>query len=767
MQIISLDCETFPIRKGLAAPPAVCFGWCRAVEGDVVESGLVTDFPEHVGDLPPDFQGPVTLETVFEALANYALALGPAQCRFVNQNTVFDFATLGAMFPNLLPLIFAMYDAGIVEDPMLREQLIDIARGSLNWSSEKSEKTGKNKRKDYSLQTITKKWLGIDLDKSSYRLGYGFLSKKALAEWDQGAIDYGIDDAIAAALSWFRQRDFVISEGGEDGEVPDSRNQAKYHWGLHLMSCWGLRTDPKMVFSFKRYLQRAFHDLQIVLGEVGLIREGGRKNMKAICDLIVQLSAPSNEFPEGIPVKHTPKGRRKKQVDGSFKIEPQVSTKAEHVEDLLAAFHKEAPKDLAEALKLAKIAKLMLAGVVRPTVRQLEARGKARPDISDHYDAMLEDLGFEQWTPELDKWCADNRGEGQVDIFDALMLFAWYTSVQKLLGTYIPPLEVGTRVPINVRYRPLMETGRTSASAPNIQNLPKAPGVRECYIPRPGFAFCSVDYEALELHTLAEVCLELLGESALADALNAGLDPHLMLACEWLLDGVSYEEGKKIRKDENHPRHKEVVKARNLAKAANFGLPGGLGAQKFVDFCKASGIIITLDEAKALKQAWLMQWPEMRRYFEMIASMLQVDEEGLEGATLEQVYSHRIRGKARYTAAANSFFQGLAADGAKDACYELVKACYLPDGELYGSRLVVFIHDETIMEHPMLSVEDLHRRCFVQARIMIESMQKFCRRVKPKAVPALMMRWYKDAVERYNEEGFLVAWKPKEELVWN
>lgn len=774
MQIIALDCETFPTRKGLAAPPAVCFGWCRVVDKDVVESGLVTDFPEYTGDLPAGVHGEATMETVFRALAEYALRLGPSQCRFVNWNEVYDFACLAAMFPSLMPLIFELYEAGLVEDSMLREQLIDIAKGSLNWSSEKSEKTGKNKRKDYTLGQATKRWLGYDLDKKSFRLGYGHKSKVALSKWEQGAIDYGIDDAIAAALVWFEQRDYAVREGSDDGEVPDSSNQAKYHWGLHLISCWGLRTDPKMVFSFKRYLTKALYDLQLVLNDLGFLRpmnKAGKvpKNMAAIQQAIIDLS---KQVPSGpVEPRYTPKGKRLKQLDGTFVVVPQVSTKAEFVEDLLMLFDVEVPKDLGEALKLAQMAKLEACGLQRPTKQQLAARGIKQPDVSDYYKEFLNDLGYEQWEPELDKWCAENKGgpdgTAKAGLFDAMMLFAWYTSVQKLLGTYIPPLEHGTRWPINVRYRPLMETGRTSASKPNIQNLPKAPGVRECYIPRKGFAFCSVDYEALELHTLAEVCLELCGESALADALNNGLDPHLLLACEWLLDGVTYEEGKKIRKDKDHPRHKEVVKARNMAKVANFGLPGGLGYRRFVEYAKGSGIIISQEEAKALKDAWLMQWPEMRRYFSVISSMLQVDEEGLESVTLEQIYSHRIRGKARYTAACNSPFQGLAADGAKLALYEVAKACYLPGGSLYGSRMVAFIHDELIMEHPMISVEDLHRRCFEQARIMIEAMAKFTPRVRPKAVPALMLRWYKDAAEEYNEHGYLIPWTPKEELVWN
>jgi DNA polymerase I-like protein with 3'-5' exonuclease and polymerase domains len=288
-------------------------------------------------------------------------------------------------------------------------------------------------------------------------------------------------------------------------------------------------------------------------------------------------------------------------------------------------------------------------------------------------------------------------------------------------------------------------------------NLPKEPGVRECYVPRPGFVFCSVDYEALELHTLAQACLQLVGHSKLAEALNSGIDPHLALACEHLLEGVEYDEGKKIRKDEKHPRYKEVVHARNTAKAANFGLPGGLGIRTLVAFCKASGIEIAEEQASDLKQAWLRQWPEMRDYFRMISNSLCMDEEGEEVATVEQLYSARVRGKTRYTAACNSFFQGLAADLAKEACYQIAKACYVKGYNpiLYGSRSVVFVHDEIIMEHPEGTA---HERALEQARIMIEAGKAYCPDVPLKAEPALMRYWTKDAVEVY-KDGRLVPWE--------
>ena len=314
--------------------------------------------------------------------------------------------------------------------------------------------------------------------------------------------------------------------------------------------------------------------------------------------------------------------------------------------------------------------------------------------------------------------------------------------------------------PVNAYYNPVLNTGRISCQRPNLTNLPRAPGVRECYVPREGTVFSSVDYEALELHTLAQACLDLLGESRLAEALNDGVDPHLAMACSYLLEGVSYDEGKKIRKDKKHPRYDEVVHGRNIAKASNFGLPGGLGAKKFVAYCKQSGIEISIEKAELIKVQWLEMWPEMKRYFRHINSLMREDDEGEKYATVEQLVSGRIRARTRYTAACNSFFQGLAADLAKHACYELAKACYIPGHNkiLYGSRTVVFVHDESIMEHAAATA---HERAMEQARIMVEAGKPYTRDVPLKAAPSLMLYWSKAAGEGLDANGRLEVYGAK------
>jgi DNA polymerase I-like protein with 3'-5' exonuclease and polymerase domains len=148
----------------------------------------------------------------------------------------------------------------------------------------------------------------------------------------------------------------------------------------------------------------------------------------------------------------------------------------------------------------------------------------------------------------------------------------------------------------------------------------------------------------------------------------------------------------------------------------------------------------------------------MRPYFKLIGALMRgYDEKGQTIGDIEQFVSGRIRGRTRYTAACNTFFQGLAADGAKTALYDLQKSCYLRSGALYGSRAVAFIHDEVIMEHPEESASE---RAQIQAEMMVKSMQAVCPDVKISASPALMRCWYKGADAVYDGRGQLIPWEP-------
>lgn len=110
-----------------------------------------------------------------------------------------------------------------------------------------------------------------------------------------------------------------------------------------------------------------------------------------------------------------------------------------------------------------------------------------------------------------------------------------------------------------------------------------------------------------------------------------------------------------------------------------FGYPGGLGVETFLSFAKGYGLDLSIQDAEHMKQKYFEAFPEMRKY-------LSDCEEG-DVFTL----TGRKRGNAKYCAVANTPFQGLGADMAKIALYELEKS---------GFEIVAFIHDEVILEVP-------------------------------------------------------------------
>lgn len=324
-----------------------------------------------------------------------------------------------------------------------------------------------------------------------------------------------------------------------------------------------------------------------------------------------------------------------------------------------------------------------------------------------------------------------------------LQLLAEAGGTQKLLTTYLPILESGTQHPICCRYNPLMETGRTSASGPNMQNPPRAGGVRECFVPSDGYLYGFVDYDTLELRALAQACLDLLGHSKMAEALRRGEDLHLSLAAEML--GIPLTEAQ-VRSKQGDPVVKEY---RQQAKPANFGFPGGMQADSFREYAEGYGIKLTPAQALKLHETWFRKWPEMSDYFDHVKALPD---------PLRQLRSNRVRGGASFTAAANGFFQGLAADGAKEALWRVARECYLdPASPLYGSRPVLFLHDEIGIEAP-----DDHRAapaCERLAVVMREAMEAWIPDVPIRCGAVMMRRWYKGA-EAVRVDGVLVPSRP-------
>jgi DNA polymerase I-like protein with 3'-5' exonuclease and polymerase domains len=240
----------------------------------------------------------------------------------------------------------------------------------------------------------------------------------------------------------------------------------------------------------------------------------------------------------------------------------------------------------------------------------------------------------------------------------------------------------------------------------------------------------------------------------MAVALRKDEDLHLSFAADML--GVSYAEALQ-RKNSGDS---EVSELRQFAKICNFGFPGGLSAPSFVEYAEGYGVTVEPEKAKFLRDAWFKRWTEMKPYFNIVSAASE------SGEPITQIRSGRVRGGATYCAIANGWFQGLASDGAKEACWRVAKECYvITESPLFGARPVFMIHDELGLELPY-AVWGAERSAKAAERlreIMIEAMQRWVPDVPITCRPVMMMRWFKGA-EQVFVNGVLVPAKPVTEV---
>lgn len=632
MTTTALDTETFLIVPGMLAPPLVCVSWARGGESGVL----------HHSD-------PAAKKLVEESIGGG---------RSVFANAPFDLAVFATTWPDLRPLIWEALDEGRVHDVQTREKLLDLARGTFRFEEDED---GKVRAKGYSLAQIAKRRVGMELEKDLWRMRYHDLWDVPVERWPAGAVDYADTDAVATLRVFEHQEKLAKYLGNETAQV-------RAHWSLHLMSCWGFRTDPARLEELEVMVREELEAITPRLVEEGLVRPDGTRNTKAAVARMVEAM--------GDEVIITSAGLRK--IQGMEMTPAQV-------------------------------------------IAQAPTTGKF---VSVSADATVQ------------------SGD------PVLMDYSRYTQLRNILTGSVKDLRGGVVTPIQSRFEVLMETGRTSSSGPNIQNLRRAPGVRECFVPRDGCVLVACDYSAAELHTLAQVCLDLFGFSKLAEALNRGVDVHLWVGAQLL--GVDYDSAAELLADGDQ----ETKDARQLAKAANFGFPGGCSPKRFVGIAHAYGREIDLRDAAQLKALWLTTWPEMELYFRHVRE--SVDGDGWHW--VNQVRVERLRARTTYTSACNSYFQGLAADGAKAAAYAVARAQHHePRSPLYGARSVAFIHDEILME---VEEDRAHAAALELQRIMEEKFNAFVPDCPTQAEPTVMRWWSKKATQVW-VDGELRPW-PKE-----
>lgn len=621
--IIAWDTETGLFGPGNMAPPLSCVTYQLAT---INSEGI------HVKD--PDIIHHSSSQC-FTIMRNWLLE----DNILVGQNVAYDLAVISQEYPELLPLVFDKLEKDEITDTMIRQQMIDIAKGEYRG---RMGSDGRWIKHNYSLLDLTRRHTGRMLDKDEWRLRYGELRDIPIKDWPEGAIHYPKEDARATM-------DVYLAQCKDEGLLDDQYQQTRAAFWLHLTSCYGLITNTEGVEKLKVEVLEQQQSLFRELLAEGLIRKNGTRDTKKTKEL---MEAACKEI--GKPVRLTAAGQ---------------------------------------------------------TALDLDACEYSENDI--------------------------------------LGTYAEYGVINAVLKKDIPMLELGARGSVIHTRFGLAASGRTTSSGPNVQNIRGLEGIRECFVPRPGYVFAQSDYDGLELRTLAQVCITLLGHSELAKALNSGLDPHLQLAS--VIVGCTYEEALEFKKTDNT----NILTGRKLAKIGNFGIPGGLGIKSLISYAanKPYKLMLSVTDAQRLVNNWHKAWPEMREYFAYINAIVNQP-----GARVKHIFSNRLRGGLTYTSACNTLFQGLGSDVMKNAGWLVSKACYVEESSpLYGSRIVNCVHDELICE--VKDDSNAHLAAEELARLMILGASKFLPDVSASTSPLLMSHWSKEAKRVVDDSGRLQVWR--------
>jgi len=258
-----------------------------------------------------------------------------------------------------------------------------------------------------------------------------------------------------------------------------------------------------------------------------------------------------------------------------------------------------------------------------------------------------------------------------------------YRSMSKLKSTYTDrlPEQINPRTGrIHTSYhQAVASTGRLSSSDPNLQNIPvrTAEGrrIRQAFVAPTGYKLLAADYSQIELRIMAHLSRD----EGLMNAFRNNLDVHTATAAE-----VFKVELDQVTSDQ-----------RRSAKAINFGLIYGMGAQKL-----GKDIGVDTKTAKAYIDTYFARYPGVREYMDRTRAQA-ADQGYVETFFGRRLYLPEINSnKPQERAAAertaiNAPMQGTAADIIKKAMVAVDE--WLTSSGL-DAKVILQVHDELVLE---------------------------------------------------------------------
>jgi DNA polymerase I-like protein with 3'-5' exonuclease and polymerase domains len=296
---------------------------------------------------------------------------------------------------------------------------------------------------------------------------------------------------------------------------------------------------------------------------------------------------------------------------------------------------------------------------------------------------IIRESGEEGWTAE--KFYEElydalsQHGLRRRDLLPALVLKC--RELEKMVGTYYDRLiedavdvrregnrEIGI---IHCKFNQSEAmTGRFSSSEPNLQNMPRILGPRECFIPRAGTRNWHFDYEQVEMKFFCHFSGDEDMAAAIAD------DIHLFVATQ--IYNLTKEQ---VSKEQ-----------RKRGKSINFGILYGASADKIAETLTSKGLYTSKVEANLLVSRYHRRFPSIKRTTRQLKRLLE--RQGYVGNPFGRRYYMDENEAYKLL---NYMCQGTSADLMKNRLVRIWK--WLRENNM-RSRLLLTVHDEIALEIP-------------------------------------------------------------------
>ncbi len=436
-------------------------------------------------------------------------------------------------------------------DTMIMDALLRIATGEGDIKGQDRDVFGKN------LGLLSSRYGGIDISKKDpYRLRFAELLD--IPDWnqaDQGFFRYAVRDVIATLQIHLKQRELAQEQLALYLPTPDTKGRCAVY--PDAVTRWGTFTEHIQVKAAIALAKVTHNGLGFSLDKVDALEAQYRDDFKTFAPFLEE------NYPQLLKRWKKKAGYHVTKKSGTPSIDHKALITV--LEDIARQLEIDAPLSTGKKGGTSKSAKAW-----------------ARHAHREETDSSKKNaVNF------LTKWTTAALIAKRLGFFAAL-------HANRLSGR------------VHARCTILVRTGRVSNSKPNIQQWPRDPKFRAVFVPTPGYKLMAVDYKFIELRTLAAICQQRLGRSHLGDTIRAGRDPHCHTAA--LVSGSTYEDVlhwstlSKTDPQRTDPRFQLHSKNRQSAKVVNFGLGGGLGAEKLSAFAKSTyNVPMTVKEADFLR----------------------------------------------------------------------------------------------------------------------------------------------------------------------